>query len=145
MRSQMPVQSLWCGAQGAGYRVTAQAEFCSQLSLVSPLCNPAKVLRRRMLVGKLFKHVEEIQRIDNGYAFCFHRPDNPEDLIGIIADYIVFESLNSPQLTFALDDEPQAKAFWLQVLSEEGNVSNVALASLDEMWFASSTAFASCN
>jgi hypothetical protein len=65
-------------------------------------------LRRTMLVSNLFKHMKEIQNIDNGYALRFHRSEDLEDLIGIIADYIVFKSLNSPQLTFALAEEPQA-------------------------------------
>ena len=124
MRSQMPVQSLWRRAQGAGHQVTAQTEFCAQQSLVSPLCNPAKLLRRQTLVSELFKHVEEIQRIDHGYAFRFHRPDNLEDLLGNIAEYIVFESLNSPQLTFTIVEEPQTRTFWLQVRGLEGDVSD---------------------
>jgi hypothetical protein len=51
----------------------------------------------------------------SGYALRFQRSDDLEELIGKIAGYIVFESLNSPQLTFAIVEEPQVKAFWLQV------------------------------
>ena len=73
------------------------------------------VLRRQILVRNLFKYVKEIQNIDDGYALRFHRSENLEDLIGIMADYIVFESLNSPQLTFAIVEEPPTKDFGLQV------------------------------
>jgi hypothetical protein len=68
-----------------------------------------------MLVSGLFTYVKDIQSIDDGYAFRFHRSDDLKDLIGTIADYILFESHNSPQLTFAIVAEPQAKAFWLRV------------------------------
>ncbi len=77
--------------------------------------NAPMALRRQMVVSNLVKYVKEIQKLDDGYALRFHRPDDSEDLIGRIADYIVFESLNSPQLTFAIVQGPRANAFWLQV------------------------------
>ena len=128
MQSWFPLPTLKGGAQGAGHQVKAQTEFCSQQSLVSPLFNPAKALRRQMLVGELFKHVKEIQSIDNGYGLCFHRSDDLEDLLGNVAEYIVFESLNSPQLTFTIVEEPQAKAFWLQVRSMDNEKPDVTSA-----------------
>jgi hypothetical protein len=96
----------------------------SQL-LVSPLSDPALTLRRRMLVNDLFKHVEEIRNLDSGYAFRFRRSHDREELIGTIADYIIFESRNAPQLTFEIVEEPQAKAFWLQVQSLEDDLSDM--------------------
>ena len=73
--------------------------------------------RRQMLVSNLFKHMKEVQSIDDGYALRFQWSDDLADLIEQIADYILFESRNSPQLTFAIVEEPRAKAFWLQVRS----------------------------
>lgn len=83
--------------------------------LVSPLGDPALTLRRRMLVNGLFKYVEEIQSLDVGYALRFDRSHDLEELIGTIADYIIFESRNAPQLTFEIVGEPHHKAFWLQI------------------------------
>lgn len=72
---------------------------------VPPLRDPALTLRRRLLVNSLFKHVEEIQNLDAGYALRFCRLHDQADLdalIGTIADYIIFESRNAPQLTFVI-------------------------------------------
>ena len=38
-----------------------------------------------------------------------------EELIGAIADYIIFESRNAPELTFEMVEAPRERAFWLQV------------------------------
>lgn len=86
--------------------------------LAWPLRDPALSLRRSMLVNGLFKYVEEIQNLEAGYAFRFrrsHDQNDREELIGAIADYIIFESRNAPQLTFEVVEEPQDKTFWLQV------------------------------
>lgn len=86
--------------------------------LVPPLRDPALALRRRLLVNNLFKYVEEIRNLDAGYAFRFcrsHRQEDLEALIGTIADYIIFESRNAPQLTFEIVGESYDEVFWLQV------------------------------
>jgi hypothetical protein len=105
-------------------------QYSAGQSLVSPLRDPVLTLRRRMLVKGLFKHVKEIRGIDDGYAFQFHRLDDLRDLIGKIGDYIQFEGRNSPQLTFAIVEEPRAKAFWLQVRSMKSEKHDVASASV---------------
>ncbi len=87
-------------------------------------------MRRQILVSNLFKSVKAIQHIDDGYALQFHRSENLEDLIGIIVDYIVFESLNSSQLTFAIVEEPLAKAFWFQVRGLETDSHDVTSPSI---------------
>jgi hypothetical protein len=104
-------------------RVTGRARWTpilpqSDTSLVTPPSDSARALRRSMLVSGLFKCVKEVQRIDAGYALRFLRSDNLDDLeelLGPIANYIVFESRNSPQLTFAIVEEPRTKSFWLQI------------------------------
>jgi hypothetical protein len=71
-----------------------------------------------MLMSGLWKYVSAIQRIDDGYALRFHWSDDLGDrdnLIEEIANDIIFESRNSPQLTYSIVEERQAKAFWLQV------------------------------
>lgn len=71
-----------------------------------------------MLVNGLFKHVEEIQSLDAGYALRFRRShdrDDLKELIGAIADYISFESRSAPQLTFEIVEKSQDMAFGLHV------------------------------
>ena len=104
----------WEGGE-FGYQCIARPQFRLAHMPVSPLPRPPIAMRRQILVHNLFKYVKEIQKLDDGYALRFHRSDDSKDLIGIIADYIVFESLNSPQLTFAIVQGPRANAFWLQV------------------------------
>ncbi|TKB80158.1 MAG: hypothetical protein E8D42_02025 [Nitrospira sp.] len=99
------------GGEVFGY----QSPSRGQQAPVSRPPNSPMALRRQMVVSNLVRHVKEIQKLNDGYALRFHRSDDSEDLIGIIADYIVFESLNSPQLTFAIVQGPRANAFWLQV------------------------------
>lgn len=107
-------------------------DVSSQL-LVSPLGDPALTLRRQLLVTNLFKHVEEIRNLDNGYGFQFrrsHDQDDHEELIGAIADYIIFESLHAPQLTFEILEEPHHKAFWLQIGGLKASAPNVRSTSM---------------
>ncbi|QPD02659.1 MAG: hypothetical protein Nkreftii_000433 [Candidatus Nitrospira kreftii] len=89
----------------------------AQQLLGSPLPHPhpSMALHRQVLVGNLFKHAKEIQRIDHGYSLRFYRSNDLEELIGTIAEYVIFECLNAPHLSFSIAEEPQAKAFWLQV------------------------------
>jgi hypothetical protein len=97
---------------------------------VLPLPHPSMALRRQVLVGHLFKYVKEIQRIDDGYALRFYRSSNLEELIGTIAEYVIFESLNAPQLLFSIVEEPQEKAFWLQVRGLETDIHDVTSTSV---------------
>lgn len=113
MESQLPVPSLRCGAPEFGDQHKPKTELCSHQSLLSQRLNPAMALRRQILVADLFKHIKEIQSIDDGYAFKV--VDRSEHVIRCIADYILFESRNSPQLTFAIVEEPRTKSFWLQI------------------------------
>jgi hypothetical protein len=73
-------------------------------------------IRRQMLVADLFRHVKEIREIDDGYAFKFRRSKH---LIERIADYLLFEGRNSPQLTFVILAKPHGTALWLLVRRPE--------------------------
>ncbi len=97
---------------------TRMTHYVGSQGLVSPLRDPALTRRRRTLVNGLFTYVEEIQNLDSGYALRFrrsHDQDDLEALIRTIADYIIFESRNAPQLTFEVVEEARERAFWLQV------------------------------
>lgn len=112
---EMPSRRSIPTVQWRGEKFGYQSPSRGQQAPVSRPPNSPMALRRQMVVSNLVRHVKEIQKLDDGYALRFHRSDDSEDLIGIIADYIVFESLNSPQLTFAIVQGPRANAFWLQV------------------------------
>ena len=88
--------------------------------LVGPLSDPELALRREILVTGLFKYVAEIQELEDGYAFKFRRSGL---LNRRIADYLLFEGLHAPQLTFALIEESNEGTLWLQV---RGSVSEKA-------------------
>jgi hypothetical protein len=91
-------------------------------------------LRRQKLVMDVFRHVKEIQCIDDGYAFRFYYSDDLGDLDELIVkiadymDHILFENRDSPQLEFTIVQEPWAEEFWLHVRSLEGEKHNVTWA-----------------
>ena len=85
--------------------------------LVTPLSDPELALRREILVTGLFKYVAEIQELEDGYAFKFRRSGL---LNRRIAEYLLFEGLHAPQLTFALIEESNEGTLRLQV---RGSVS----------------------
>ena len=89
----------------------------SDRPLVTPLSDPELALRREILVSGLFKYVAEIQELEDGYAFKFRRSGL---LNRRIEDYLRFERLHAPQLTFALIEESNEGPLWLQV---RGSVS----------------------
>ena len=93
MPVQLPVQTLWRGEQESGGHRKVQTESCTRRSLVSPLFDPLMALHRKKLVTGLLEHVEEIQEMDDGYAFKFDRSEN---MIRRVAGYILFESQHSP-------------------------------------------------
>lgn len=111
----MPSRRLIPTVQWRGEKFGYQSPSCGQQVSVSRPPNSPMALRLQMVGSNLVKYVKEIQKLDDGYALRFHRSDDSKDLIGIIADYIVFENLNSPQLTFAIVQGPRANVFWLQV------------------------------
>ena len=127
MPSQRSISTVQWGGEEIGYQSPSPR---GQQALVSRPHNSPMALRRQMVVSKLFKYVKEIQKLDDGYALRFHRSDDSKDPIGIIADYIVFESLNSPQLTFAIVQGPRDNAFWLQVRGLTPDNHDVTLPSI---------------
>jgi hypothetical protein len=115
MQSRRSIPTVQSRGEAFGYQQVAQSQSRGQRAPVSRPPNSPMALRRQILVSNLVKYMKEIQKLDDGYALRFRRSDDLEDLIGIIADYIVFESLNSPHLTFAIVQGPRANAFCLQV------------------------------
>jgi hypothetical protein len=115
MQSRRSIPTVRSGGEEFGCQHIARSQSRGHQASVSRPHNSPMALRRQMLVGNLVKYMKEIQKLDDGYALRFRRSNDLEHLIGIIADYIVFESLNSPQLTFEIVQGPRGNAFWLQV------------------------------
>ena len=70
----------------------------------------------------LFKHVEAIQEIDEGYAFKFRRSNR---LTRRIVDYACFESRHASRLTFTLTIESPDGGLWLQVRGPVGEKERI--------------------
>lgn len=133
MQSRPPLPKLQWRREKFDQHHMYQAQSYGQQALASPVLHPGKIARRQMLVSEFFKEVKEIRNSDNGYGFRFDQSDDLdalEDLLTKIAQYILFESLNSPRLTFAIDEEPKTNGFWLQVRSVEGSVPDIAVATV---------------
>jgi len=108
----LPVRSIWRRRLTTRRLRNTTMDSVSHYSLVPPLPDPALALRRQMLVSGLFAHVSEVHDIEQGYAFKFRRT---ESLARRIADYLLFEAVNSPQLFFVLIVEPYDGALWLRL------------------------------
>ena len=80
--------------------------------LVAPLPDPVLWARRQTLVLGLVKYVTEVGEIENGYSFRF-RPS--QFLARRLADYLLFESRVSPQLSFVLVLDSNEGGLWLQI------------------------------
>ena len=101
----------------------------------TPLADPALELRRQILITGLFKHVAEVQAIEDGFAFRFKRSTL---LSKRIAEYLLFEGRHSPRLAFMFVVEPDGGAFWLQVRGTEEDLRRLSGAyfqeALDRSW-----------
>ena len=80
--------------------------------LIAPLPDPTLWTKRQTLVLGLVKYVTEVQEIENGYSFRF-RPS--QFLARRLADYLLFESRVSPQLSFVLVLDSNEGGLWLQI------------------------------
>ena len=78
--------------------------------------DPALALRREILVSALFKYVSEVREMEDGYAFKFR---SGRLITRRIADYVLFEGLHSPQMSFMVIAEPNGKELWLLVQGGE--------------------------
>ena len=113
-----PVQMRVRGRRNMRRPRTRMTHYIGTRGLVSPPRDPALPLHRSMLVNSLFKYAGDIRSLADGFALrflCSQHQDEREELIGTIADYIIFESRNAPQLMFEVVEEPPERAFWLQV------------------------------
>jgi hypothetical protein len=68
-------------------------------------------------IDKLFKAVESIRELPNGYAF--HLP-NRSDMLQTAAEFITLERLCCPFFGFSLEIESERGALWLSLTGREG-------------------------
>jgi hypothetical protein len=87
------------------------------------VCDPSGISPKEMelwvneIVPRLYKAVEEIQELPNGYLWRL--PNNPEILPLVAAD-LNMERLCCPFLTYTLEIEPNHGPFWLRMTGGEG-------------------------
>ncbi|HEY0174711.1 MAG TPA: hypothetical protein VGB98_27085 [Pyrinomonadaceae bacterium] len=67
--------------------------------------------------GELFRAVEEIRELPNGYAF---RLPNESDVLTKAAKFIALERLCCPFFGFTLEAEPEAGPLWLSLTGRDG-------------------------
>jgi hypothetical protein len=70
-----------------------------------------------VLIPQLYKAVQEIQELPNGYAYRL--PSTPEMLM-IVAEYLNIERLCCPFVHYTLEVEPNRGPFWLRMTGGEG-------------------------
>jgi hypothetical protein len=68
-------------------------------------------------IGKLFRTVEDIRELPNGYAFRFPKES---DALLTVADFIRLERLCCPFFGFVLEIEREGGAVWLSLTGREG-------------------------
>jgi len=66
---------------------------------------------------QLFKLVQEIRELENGFGFRFV---NSPDLLTKLAEFIALERLCCPFFGFAIEVEPEDGAIWLKLTGREG-------------------------
>ena len=65
----------------------------------------------------LFKRIQEIRELDNGFAF---RLGDSPDLLAKLGEFIALERLCCPFFGFAIEVEPEGGAVWLKLTGREG-------------------------
>ena len=70
-----------------------------------------------MVITKLFRAVESIRELPNGYSF---RLPTESDVLLTAADFIALERLCCPFFGFGLEIEREGGAVWLSLTGREG-------------------------
>ncbi len=68
-------------------------------------------------IDELFRAVEEIRELSNGYAF---RLPNESDVLINAAKFIALERLCCPFFGFTLEAEPEVGSLWLSLTGRDG-------------------------
>ena len=76
-----------------------------------------ELVERGEAVSDLFKGVQQVHELTDGYAYCF---PGDEEWSTRILNFIVGERSCCPFFTFELGFEPDEGPLWLQILGPEG-------------------------
>jgi hypothetical protein len=68
-------------------------------------------------IGKLFRAVERVRELSNGYAF--HLSNDP-DVLQTVAQFIALERFCCPFFGFTIEVEREGGAVWLSLTGREG-------------------------
>jgi hypothetical protein len=95
---------------------TYQQQAASEIPIACCLAGPEVALRRAELATGMFKAVQQVQELENGYAFQF--PGN-KDWAEKLLNFIVFERECCPFFTFELTFEPDKGSIWLRLCGND--------------------------
>ena len=90
-----------------------ESPFACDMTAIAAAQRPGHVVN----IVKLFRAVEEIQEIGNGYKF---RLPNHSEILTTAAEFISLERLCCPFFGFDLEIEREGGAIWLILTGREG-------------------------
>ena len=90
--------------------------FTDEVPLACTLSGSEQVTRKEE-VNDLFKHVQQVNELADGYAFRFPGSDTRANAL---MQFITFERGCCPFFTFALVFEPEQGPIWLHLRGPEG-------------------------
>ncbi len=95
----------------------ANAEKVSPFACDMSAIEPDRRGEHIATIDKLFRAVENIRELLNGYAF---RLPNEPDVLFMTAKFIALERLCCPFFGFAIEVEPEGGAVWLSLTGRNG-------------------------
>ena len=90
--------------------------FTDEIPLACTLTDSEQVTRSEA-VKELFKHVQQVNELADGYALCFQGSDT---WANTLLQFIMFERACCHFFEFALVFEPQQGPIWLHIRGPEG-------------------------
>ncbi len=90
-----------------------ESPFACDMTAIEPDLRAAHLAT----INKLFKAVESLREMANGYSF---RLPNESDILRTAAEFIALERLCCPFLGFSLEIEREGGAAWLTLTGREG-------------------------
>jgi hypothetical protein len=90
-----------------------ESPFACDMSAIKPDQRPQHIAT----AGQLFRAVESIRELRDGYAFQLPYESNT---LQLIAEFISLERLCCPFFGFTIEIEPEGGEVWLQLTGREG-------------------------
>src|SRR2546421_12571114 len=96
---------------------TGTQHTASNSPIACSLSQPDLAQRRGELAADIFKNMQQVQELADGYAL---RYPGDTDWATKLVDFIVFERACCPFFTFELTFEPDSGPIWLRLRGQEG-------------------------